>query len=100
MYTWVRSGIIRDGKLGEAIEFLRKHKAYVKDKTGAEVTNSVGIGGPIGNVASYAKHRDLSEIQAVEDVLLNDPGYVELMDTAAGLFVPESGMTRIYRDVE
>jgi len=74
--------------------------AYASEMTGSPIGVSVNTVGPQGQWAWHAGADTLGELEANSTALWADPGFLEKMADAQGLFVPGHGGQWVYARVD
>ena len=101
-YATVARTVCAAGKLGRGLELGATIASEVERITGVPTLFVAGTTGPYGGVAWISGHADIASMEAAEQALTADPGWLELIDgTAAGVYSDEAGGTEqvVYRHI-
>jgi len=85
-FLWVVSATIAPGQFSGALAWSTEMLQHAESVTGMPVMLTLSVAGAFGEV-SFAQSADsLGELQAADEKLAGDPGYVSRLDQAGGLF--------------
>ena len=92
MIRWVRRAQIAPGKQQEAIQWAKNTRAYTKTKFegGAETKIFLETLGDYGIICWMVDFENLATVELASQVLDEDSGYQERLQTAGELFLPET----------
>ena len=90
MIAFYRSASIAPGKIRESMMFAQEIAAYIKERTGTEVTVAVPVGGNPNRVGWAAQYDNLAGLEAMMGTLMADEKYLELVATGSTNFIAGS----------
>ncbi len=97
MIIFARSANVMPGKMGPAIAFANEIKQMVDKITGVKLTIMVPIGGNPNQIVWRTTYDNLAALEAVNDKLMGDAGYMKKLGDTAGMMVPGSIHDNIFR---
>ena len=97
MITFVRTGAIAPGKAPGAIAFAQKIVAYWKDNYDREIEILRPVAGNPNRISFVGRYKDLPDFDASALRSMTDAKYMELLGTAADLFIAGSIHDEIWR---
>jgi hypothetical protein len=99
MITFVRTGAIAPGKAPGAIAFAQKIVAYWKANYDQEIEIHRPVAGNPSRISFVGRYKDLADFDAAATRSMADPKYMELVATAADLFIAGSIHDEIWRSI-
>ena len=99
MIAFYRSASIAPGKVGSSLAFAKEIAAFIKDKTGVEVSVAVPVGGNPNRIGWAARYENLAAMDAAQTQLLGDAKYMEMVARGAENFIAGSVRDEIWRSV-
>jgi len=97
MITFVRTGAIAPGKAPGAIAFAQKIVAYWQATYDREIEILRPVAGNPNRISFVGRYKDLAEFDASAIRSMTDAKYMELLGTAADLFIAGSIHDEIWR---
>ena len=97
MITFIRIGAIAPGKAAAAAAFAQKVVDFYRTQYDHKVEVRRPIGGNPNRIAWVASYPDLAAFDALSTKSQSDPKYLELIASAADLFIPGSVQDEIWR---
>jgi len=92
MITFNRIACIQAGKMGGAMAFAQEIASYAKDSFGVKFEVAIPVGGNPSRIGWSATYANLAAMEAVNDKMLADKKYQQLVAKSADFVV--SGATR------
>lgn len=99
MITFVRTAGIAPGKTGAALTFAKEIAAYMKGSYGVELEVLRPIGGNPQRVAWATRYPNLAALETVNNKLVTDARYWEMVNAATGNFIAGSLTDAIWQSV-
>lgn len=87
MIIWIRSAAVAQGKMGEAIGFVKKTSAHVQQKHNIAITVSRPIAGNPTRIFWSSQHDDLQAYERDHRTINSDMEFVKMMGEGAQLFI-------------
>lgn len=81
-----RIGTPNSGRQAEALAFARKRADAFKALYGIEQEVRVRIGGPVGQVLTVTRHKEMAEVEAMKRKVIADSDSGKLPLAPAGVF--------------
>jgi len=97
MITFVRTGAVAPGKFAGAIAFAQKIVAYWRDHYDREIDVLRPVAGNPNRISFVGRYKDLADFDASALRSMTDAKYMELLGTAADLFIAGSIHDEIWR---
>ena len=97
MIYFVRTGAVAPGKGAHAFAFAQKIVKYWKTNFDKELELRRPIGGNPNRIAFVGRYKDLAEFDAVSQKSMADKKYMELVSSAADLWIAGSLRDEIWR---
>ena len=99
MITFVRTGAIAPGKGAAAIAFAQKVVAYWRDSHDREIDLLRPVAGNPNRISFVGRYKDLAEFDSFAMKSQADTEYMQLLASAADLFVAGSIHDEIWRSL-
>ena len=99
MIRFVRTANIESGKLNDAIAFAKQISEFVKRQHGLKLEVLLPIGGNPHRIAWRAEYESLAALDALQNKVLADREYLELVAKGASNFIPGSLNDSIWRTI-
>jgi hypothetical protein len=101
MIRWTRRAHIAPGKYQKAIQWAQETREYTKDKFegGADVKIFTEMFGDVGVICWMVDFNNLAEVELAGQVLEQDAGYTERLQTVAELLQP-GVVDKVYSSVD
>lgn len=83
---------VAPGRLSEAMAWSSEMNGYVEEVSGVPMVLTMSAAGPFSDLSFIASADSLADVEAANNKLAADPGYISRLDQSAGVFLP--GATR------
>ena len=90
MIAFRRTISVMPGMFSAAMTYANELKTQVKATAGVDLKIAIPVGGNPARIAWLSTHENLGQLDTVNQKLLADPKYQELLKKGAGIVVPES----------
>lgn len=88
-----------NGRLADAVTFGVKAQQFVADATKLSTAFTTGVYGAWGAVTWLTGASSMGDIDSIDEMMMSNPGYHELVKEAGDLFIAGSGMTTLIQKI-